>query len=179
MLIGIALFGKENGKIRLGIGGGVLSYPASLDPYDVLQRTPVIYPVLNIELAFVDRVNAAFRFSRTNYHANLFGSFTSQTLELNTIAWGFTYDLTTGVRRIACGIDALAGFSTYRTSAFESFTETGYGIRCAVSAYQPLYQDIDWCIRTAVQRMYLQPISDLDTCILDSFSVELWLQFAL
>ena len=171
LLISATAFGQPNDFLDLGIGVGIQSYPSPLDPYEFVERYPILYPTIELRTQLINGINFDCSLSRTKTTSSLFGLIDApQFLELITIALGLDYYLIDQPRTFSIGAQLLLGFGEY---GYIDYSKPGLGFKLCALGTQPITRCFTWGIRTGIQRIRIQPASSIDPMNLDTFSVEL------
>jgi hypothetical protein len=156
--------------LELGMGFGVQSYPSSLDPGELITRTPIVYPKIEVDIAIIKRWRVQLGLMRRVYETNVFECFCIQSLETNELSCGVSYSLVNRKADFRLGAGLLTGFSTYDHGGI-FYNSTSIGGSVYAMAGQPLWRDLSYAFRTMVQRKRIR-VADERTLYLNIFSVE-------
>jgi hypothetical protein len=166
-------FGHNERSMSIGIGMGIQSYPSAIDPCEVIKKSPVFYPQIEMNIPFLEKVSLTSSISRTVIEGTLLGLiWCRQWLELYTTTFGFDYNFGSQKRQFKTGIQLLASFSEYGTRSYDDYVSSGLGIKVYACATRPLARDFSWGIRSGVQRLriHILPSEHLN---MDSFHIEI------
>jgi hypothetical protein len=159
--------------IHIGAGLGIQSHPSEIDPYQLVEGIPVLYPEIEMTIQLVGRIGCTASVSRSVIEGSLLGPiWCQQRLELFTSGCGFDYNFGTQSRGFRIGFQMLAGFGEYGTGSYGHYYSTGWGVTLFGSALQKISQHFAWGMRTGVQRLTLQELPHTERINLDSFYVE-------
>lgn len=163
----------DEGTIRIGAGLGIQSYPSAIDPYQLVESIPVLYPEIEMTIQLVGRIGCTANVSRSVIDGSLLGAiYCPQRLELFTSGCGLDYNFGTQSRAFRIGFQMLAGFGEYGTSSDGHYYGTGWGVTVFGSALRKISQHFAWGMRTGVQRLKMQGLPHTERVNLDSFYVE-------
>lgn len=164
------LYASVSAGLEIGVGAGVASCPGALDPYDLLDHIPIVYPRVEVVLPVTQRWQVRCGSQHSVYPANLYGCFCIQSLTMNTLIMGCAVRL--GKKGdFALGIDGLYGFCVYDHGG-STINSDNYGIKIHLSAQQPLWRDLSYILRTGVQQERIVMKDDLPRIDMTIFSVE-------
>ncbi len=170
---------QGEGTIHIGAGLGIQSYPSAIDPYQLVESTPVLYPEIEMTIQLASRIGCTASVSRSVIEGSLLGPiWCQQRLELFTSGCGFDYNFGTQSRDFRIGFQMLAGFGEYGTARNGHYC-TGWGVTLFGSARRNISQHFAWGMRTGVQRLRMQELPHAERMNLDSFYIETIGYFAL
>ncbi len=156
--------------LELGVGAGVASYPGTLDPYELLDQVPVVYPRAELAIPVTQRWQVRCCVHRTVYELNLYGCFCRQSLTTNHLSLGCAYRL--GKKGdFMIGVDGVYGFCMHDHGGIYVSSNT-YGLKIHVSAQQPLWRDLSYILRAGVQQEWVKSADDLPAIDMTIFAVE-------
>jgi len=152
------LHAEQGDVFKIGVGLGVQSYPASLDPNEMVVRYPVLYPQLSLNTEINGKTNIITDFSLVTVDAGLLPILCRQTLVLNLCALGVDYNLGTEKDDFKIGIQFLTTFSRYTIALSDKYHSAGIGVKLSAAAGRPLISDCWYEIRLGVQRLSFDEI---------------------
>jgi hypothetical protein len=156
--------------LELGIGCGIASYPGALDPYELLDQVPVVYPRVELSIPVAHKWQVRCSVHRTVYEVNLYGCFCQQSLTTNFLSMGCAMRL--GRKGdFMLGVDGIYGFCMHDHGSIFVKSNT-YGLKIHVSAQQPLWQDLSYILRAGVQQEWVMSMDDLPAIDMTIFTVE-------
>jgi hypothetical protein len=166
----ILLYCTAGFAFELGVGAGIASFPGTLDPYDLIDEIPVVYPRIELGVPVLQRWQVTCGAQRSVFDANMYGCFCIQSLTLNTLSAGCAVRL--GQKGdFALGVDGMYGFCTYDHGGIPINTNN-YGMKIHLSAQQPLWRDLSYVLRAGVQQERVVTKDDLPRIDMTIFSVE-------
>jgi hypothetical protein len=169
------------GDVRLGVGTGILSYPSEFDPFQCMDRLPLLYPQGEIGFSITDRLHVAVTLS----HVKMYGVLdryvdTVQSMTLHTGGFCVEYDLFSGTDLFGVGAQLQSVIGAFRFADIGEY-ENGLGYKVYGVARQPLLKMISLGVRTGFQHVAIRARSFYidEEIILDSFTVDVSLYITL
>ncbi len=156
--------------LELGVGAGVASYPGTLDPYELLDQVPVVYPRAELTFPVTQRWQVRCCVHRTVYEVNLYGCFCRQSLTANFLSLGCAMRLDRKAE-FMLGVDGMYGLCTYDHGGVFTNSNT-CGVKIHVSAQQPLWREISYILRASVEQEWVMSADDLPAIDMTIFAVE-------
>jgi hypothetical protein len=164
------LYASIGAGLELGVGAGVASYPGALDPYELMDHVPVVYPRIELIVPVAQKWQIRCCAHRWLYEVNLHGCFCLQSLTTNFLSLGCAMRLG-NKGDIMIGMDGLYGFCMHDHGGSYINSNT-YGVKLHVSAQQPLWRDLSYVLRTGVQQERIMGTDDLPDIDMTIFTVE-------
>ena len=162
----------DEGTIRIGAGLGIQSYPSVLDPCQIVERIPVLYPVIEAHIQVIDRISFTNAVSRTVVEGSLLGQiWCQQRLELYTVGYGLDYDFGNQNRAFKTGVQIVIGFSEYGTGSYDDYFSSGIGFNIHVCTIRRLTQHFSWGMKSGVQRLRIQVLPHSESLTVDAFYI--------
>jgi len=163
------------GDVLLGVGVGIHSYPDALDPFDVWERVPVVYPHGEINFPVTDQFTIGCVFSHVVIPCKLDRFVdTPQKMDIYTGGLYGEVDLVSGPQCFGIGAQVQSVVSAHFIGPRGEYTN-GFGARVYGIAQQRILSDISTNVRTGVQRVWVETsmIPVYSELQLDSYFVEL------
>ncbi|MBN2621335.1 hypothetical protein JXB22_09640 [candidate division WOR-3 bacterium] len=168
-----------HGDILLGIGSGIRSYPNAFDPYDHMDRDPVLYPQGEMRCVVSDRISIGCVLSRTVVYGAL-DRYIDTPQQLTIVTGGFygEFDLAAGSNVFGVGAQVQSIMGTYHAGILRSY-DNGFGVKVYGIVQQNLFSHLSGAVRTGVQREWIRPLIWFwsDELQLDSFTIDLTLLY--
>jgi len=162
----------DEGTILIGAGLGIQSYPSVLDPYQTVERIPVLYPEIEAHIQVIDRISLTSAVSRTVAEGSLLGPiWRQQRLELYTVGYGLDYNFGNHNRAFKTGVQIVIGFSEYGTGSYDDYFSSGMGFKIYVSTVRPLTRHFSWGMKSGVQRLWIQVLPHSESLSVDFFYI--------
>jgi len=166
--------GQRNDFLNLSIGVGIQSYPYAIDPFELTNHYPVLYPALQLSTEIIDRISMVGSLSRIACYGSLYGPLLCiQDYELVALGLGFDYNIGKQKRGFKTGVQLIVAFSQYGMDFYDKYSNVGFGVKLYAFAAQPLTDFFSFGVRTAIERLHIQPYVRHDPININSFSVEL------
>lgn len=163
------------GDVLLGAGSGIQSYPRAFDPYDHMERRPVLSPQGEMRWTLSHDVAIGCVLSRTVVYGALDPDVEAAQW-LTIISGGFygEFDLSSGPGFFGAGAQVQSIVGIYHICHPQSY-DNGFGVKVYGVVHQDLFSRFSAAVRTGVQRVWIQPSTWFwhEELRLDSFTIEL------
>lgn len=162
------------GDVTLGVGTGIRSYPDALDPYDLEQRLPVVYPQGEITYHVAERVTLGCLFARISTHACVERCVDApQLMELFAVGLCGEVDLFPGHSFYGIGVQVQSVLGIYRVGPLGRY-DNGYGVAVYGVARQRLQEHLYIAVRSGFHQVRVRPliVDDYRDLILNSVGID-------